>query len=58
MVFRSHDVERYLDYRVIEYKQRVIIKFLTSESVDTQEIHTRLRAQFSEQAYALRTIQF
>jgi hypothetical protein len=42
----------------MEYEQRVIIKFLTNESVDAHEIHTRLSAQFGEQTYALRAIQF
>jgi hypothetical protein len=41
----------------MEYEQRVIIKFLTNESVHAHEIHRRLMAQFSERTYALRTIQ-
>jgi hypothetical protein len=36
----------------------VIIKFQTKESADAHEIHMRLSAQFGEQTYALRTIQF
>jgi hypothetical protein len=42
----------------MEDEQRVIITFLTRESIDAQEIHTRLSAQFLEQTYALGTIQF
>jgi hypothetical protein len=42
----------------MEYKQKAIIKFLTSESVDAHKIHTRLSAEFDEQTDALGTIQF
>jgi hypothetical protein len=56
--FRSPDVKRRLDSRVIEYEQGVIIKFVTLESVGAHEIRTRLSAQSGEQTYALRAIQF
>jgi hypothetical protein len=37
----------------MEREQRVIIKFLTNESVDAHEIQMRLSAHFAEQTYAL-----
>jgi hypothetical protein len=46
---RSHDVNKSLNSSVMEYEQRVVIKFLTNESVDAHEIHTRLSAQPGEQ---------
>jgi hypothetical protein len=42
----------------MEYEQRIIIKFLTNESVEAHEIHMRLNAEFGAQTYALRTIEF
>jgi hypothetical protein len=56
--FRSHDVKKRLDSRVMEYGQKAIIKFLTNESVDAHEIHMRLSAPFAEQTDALPIIQF
>jgi hypothetical protein len=42
----------------MECEPRLIIKFLTNESVDAHEIHTRPSAQFGGQTDALHTIQF
>jgi hypothetical protein len=42
----------------MEDEQRVIIKFLFNEGADARQIAERLRAQFHEDAYALRTVQF
>jgi hypothetical protein len=42
----------------MEDEQRVIIKFLTNESVDAHEIYIGLSAQFGEPTYTLRRIQF
>jgi hypothetical protein len=53
-----HDVKRRLDSGVMEYEQRLIIRFLTNEDVDAHEIHTILNAQFGEQTYGLGGIQF
>jgi hypothetical protein len=55
---RSHAVTKRLDSHVIKSEQKVGIKFLRNESIDSHENHTRLSAQFGEQIYALRTIQF
>jgi hypothetical protein len=41
-----------------EYEQRVIIKFLFNEGFDARQIVERLRAEFHEDPYALRTAQF
>jgi transposase len=43
---------------LMEYGQRVIIKFLFNEGADARQIAQRLRAQFHENADALRTVQF
>jgi hypothetical protein len=43
---------------LIEYDQRVIIRFLSNDGIAADEITTRLQAQFSEQTYKLRTIRF
>jgi transposase len=43
---------------LMEYEQRVIIRFLFNEGVDARQIADRLRAQFHENADALRTVQF
>jgi hypothetical protein len=40
----------------MKYEQRVIIRFLTNEGIEADQIHVRLCAQFGEQTYALRTI--
>lgn len=37
--------------------QRIIIKFLHNEQVDSNEIYTRLQAQFGEDTYSLRSVQ-
>jgi hypothetical protein len=42
----------------MEFKQRVIVKFLTNESLDANEIHAMLDARCGEQAYTLSTMQF
>jgi hypothetical protein len=42
----------------MEYWQKVIIKFLTYESVDAHENHMRLSAELGEQTYASSVIQF
>jgi hypothetical protein len=42
----------------MEYDQRVIIKFLWNEKTNAHEITQRLQAQFHEEAYTFRTIQF
>jgi hypothetical protein len=41
---------------MMEYDQRVIIRFLSNEGIAAGEITTRLHAQFSEHAYKLRTV--
>jgi hypothetical protein len=41
-----------------EYEQRVIITFLFNEEADAHQIAEKLKAQFHEDAYALRTVQF
>jgi hypothetical protein len=41
---------------MIEYDQRVIIRFLWNERMDANQITARLQAQFDEHAYELRTV--
>jgi hypothetical protein len=41
---------------LMEYEQHVTIKFLFNEDTDARQAADRLRAQFHENAYALRTI--
>jgi hypothetical protein len=43
---------------MMEYDQRVIIRFLSNERIAADETTTRLRAQFAEHAYKLRTVRF
>jgi hypothetical protein len=43
---------------LMEYEQRVIIKFLFNEGVDARQMAQKLRAQFYKDAYGLRTVQF
>jgi hypothetical protein len=43
---------------LMEYEQRVIIQFLFNKEADALQIAERLRTQFHEYAYALRTVQF
>jgi hypothetical protein len=43
---------------LMEYEQRVIIKFRFNEGANARQITERLRARFYEDAYALRTVQF
>jgi hypothetical protein len=42
----------------MEYGQRVVIRFLHNEEADVHDITQRLQAQFAQDAYALRTVQF
>jgi hypothetical protein len=41
----------------MQYEQRVIIRFLYNEEVPSKQITTRLRAQYDEDGYKLRTVQ-
>jgi DNA-binding transcriptional ArsR family regulator len=41
----------------MDYEQRVIVRFLCKEGVLPAEIHTRVEAQFGEDAYSLRSVQ-
>jgi histone-lysine N-methyltransferase SETMAR len=41
----------------MDFEQRVIIRFLSKEGVDANRIHTRLSAQFRDEAYSLRSVQ-
>jgi hypothetical protein len=43
---------------MMEYDQRVIIRFLSTEGIGANKIAIRFQAQFDEHAYKLRTIQF
>jgi hypothetical protein len=43
---------------LMEYEQRLTIKFLFNEGADARQIAERVRAQFHEGAYVLRTVQF
>jgi hypothetical protein len=43
---------------MMEYDQRVIIRFLSNEGIAADEIITRLQAQFAEHAHKLRTVRF
>jgi hypothetical protein len=43
---------------LIEYNQQVIIKFLVNDGLDAHQIAPKLAAQFGEDAYPLRTVQF
>jgi hypothetical protein len=52
-VFRSYDLKRRLNFSATECEQRVIIKFLTNQSVEANKIYMTLSAQFREQTYAL-----
>jgi hypothetical protein len=56
--FLFHEVKKRFDCRVMECEQRLMIKFLTNESVNPHEIHMGLNTQFGEQTHALGTIQF
>jgi hypothetical protein len=40
------------------YGQRVIIKFLVNDGLSADEIEEKPGAQFTEDAYSLRTVQF
>jgi hypothetical protein len=42
---------------LMEYDQRVIIKFLLNERADARDITDRLQAQFGERAYEFRMVQ-
>jgi hypothetical protein len=42
----------------MEYGQRVVIRFLHNEEADVHDITQRLQAQFVQDAYAPRTVQF
>jgi hypothetical protein len=41
----------------MDFEQRMIIRFLFKEGVDANDIHTRLLAQFEDEAYSLRSVQ-
>jgi hypothetical protein len=43
---------------MMEYDQRVIIRFLSNEGICTHKITTRFQVQFGEHSYKLRTGQF
>jgi hypothetical protein len=43
---------------MMEYDQRVIIRFLWNDGIDANQITARLQEQFSEHAYKLRTVRF
>jgi hypothetical protein len=42
----------------MEYDQQVIIKFLFNERCDASQTVERLKTQFHEDAYSLRSVQF
>jgi hypothetical protein len=42
----------------MEHEQRVIIKFLFNDGLNTRQIVKKLEAQFHEDAYSLHTVQF
>jgi hypothetical protein len=42
----------------MEYEQRVIIKFFFNDGLDPRQIVENLEAQFHEDAYSLRAVQF
>jgi hypothetical protein len=42
----------------MEYDQRMIIKFRLNERINAHEITRRFQAEFDEQDYAFRTVQF
>jgi hypothetical protein len=42
----------------MEYDQRVIVGFLHKEGVQPDQIHTRLKAQFENDANSLHSIQY
>jgi transposase len=42
----------------MEGEQRLLIKFLFNDGLDAHEITEKLSAQFNENAYSLRTVQF
>jgi hypothetical protein len=43
---------------LMEYDQRVIIRFLSNEGISADKITTRLQAPFAEHAYKVRTVRF
>jgi hypothetical protein len=43
---------------LIGYEQKLIIKFLFNDALDAHQITETLSAQFNEDAYCLRTVQF
>jgi hypothetical protein len=43
---------------MIEFEQRIIIKFLMKERLHADEILTKLQTQFEEKALAMRNVQF
>jgi hypothetical protein len=43
---------------MMEYDQRVIIRFLWNEGIDANQITVRFQTQFDEHAYKLRTVRF
>jgi hypothetical protein len=42
----------------MDHDQKVIIKFLSNDGVNTRQIAARLQAQFAEYDYQFRTVQF
>jgi hypothetical protein len=42
----------------MEYDQRVIVRFLRNEGVQSDQIHTRLKAQFEDDTYNLPRVQY
>jgi hypothetical protein len=54
----NHTLKDVKVYIPIESDQPVIIKFLFDERCDANQIVERLEAQFHEDAYSLRSVQF
>jgi hypothetical protein len=58
MIFPIWTLKSVNDPFGMEYDQRMIIKFLWNDGVDTRQIVARLQAQFAEHFYQLRTVRF
>jgi hypothetical protein len=54
----DHPVKSIKSPFIIEYDQRMIIRFLWKEGIGANEITTWLQAQFGEHAYKLWTVRF
>jgi hypothetical protein len=56
--FQLRDEVGWSDFNAVERNQRVVIRFLTNESVDAQKIVRRRSTRFEKHASTVRTVPF